>query len=271
MPSLSSFIHRIGNVAHRVETRLGRAAKPYASVPPDPPDPPDLKGGLALIRNAPLADLRKSEFIERELLPSLGLNAEKIEEQPRSLEPSLGKGFGWRIWQYPNQFSKYLVSLSGAKINSYIEIGCRFGGTFILTTEYLARFNPSFQDSIAVDLIEKSDLLREYDSLRRFEYICVNSSGHEFARIIRSRFDLALIDGDHSFECVMTDFKTMQWRAKRIAFHDIVSKACPDTVHFWLAVKEFHGMDFEISEFIDQYPDVPAGGPFLGIGVLERK
>jgi hypothetical protein len=59
-------------------------------------------------------------------------------------------------------------------------IGCRFGGTFVLTVEYLARFNPGFRDAIAVDLVDKSKLLEEYDRYRRFEYLQCNSSGQDF-------------------------------------------------------------------------------------------
>jgi glycosyltransferase involved in cell wall biosynthesis len=56
----------------------------------------------------------------------LGLNDELRHEQPASLVKHLGKGFGWRIWQYPNQFPKYLVFLSSITppLSSYAEIGC---------------------------------------------------------------------------------------------------------------------------------------------------
>lgn len=259
-------IHRAGNLAHRLEgafkPELAPVARPL----------PDLAGGLKLIRELTLDRLRSAEFIEHDLLPKLGLNDELVHEQSTSLSPYFGGGFGWRIWQYPNQFSKYLVELSRHKISSYVEIGCRFGGTFILTAEYLARFNSKFETALAVDLIEKSDLLQEYEKHRRIEYFCGNSSGPEFAQFIRNgRFDLALIDGDHTFDGVLADFNVMKWRAKRMAFHDVTSKVCPGTTHFWTATKAFLESDFEFVEFVEQYPDVPAGGPFLGIGLMTSK
>jgi len=51
-------------------------------------------------------------------------------------------GRGLHYWQYPNQFSKYLVRLSQFKVESYLEIGVRHGGTFVITVEYLSRFHP---------------------------------------------------------------------------------------------------------------------------------
>jgi hypothetical protein len=124
--------------------------------------PLNLAAGIDLLRQTPLPRLREPDFIEKELLPQLGLNDELLNEQPASLATYLGQGFGWRIWQYPNQFSKYLVFLSSIAppLSSYAEIGCRFGGTFVLTVEYLVRFNPEFGAALAVDLIEESELLK---------------------------------------------------------------------------------------------------------------
>ena len=159
--SVNSFINRARNVGHTVDVWIGgkhRAVGVAAE--------PNLAAGLALINDASLGELQSPHFIEAELLPKLGLNDEMQHEHPRSLRDCLGRGLGWRIWQYPNQFSKYLVSLSKAKVSSYIEIGCRFGGTFVLTVEYLRRFNPDFQDAMAVvDLVEESKLLQEYGQI----------------------------------------------------------------------------------------------------------
>ena len=61
----------------------------------------------------------------------------------------------------------------------------------------------------------------------------------------------------------------MRWRASQIVLHDISSTACPDVVHFWNCVKELLQTEFEFSEFVDQYPDVP-NGKYLGIGIMRR-
>jgi hypothetical protein len=261
--SLSRLIHRVGNLAHRIE--LSFAQKPSIVIP----RASELGAGVELIRRAPLARLRQPQFIEHEVLPQLGLNNEIVQEQSSSLSKYFGQGLGWRIWQYPNQFSKYLVFLSSLapRISSYAEIGCRFGGTFVLTCEYLTRFNPEFGRALAVDLIEQSELLEHYHQYRDFEYFQGNSAGAEFATLIGNRrYDLALIDGDHSFDGVLKDFDVMR-DCRVLVFHDIRSKPCPETTTFWTSLRYFLKNDKRFFEFVDQYCDVD-GGPFLGIGVM---
>jgi cephalosporin hydroxylase len=73
----------------------------------------------------------------QDCLLKAGLNDEHLEEQPIELSQYFGTGYGLRIWQYPNQFVPYLLLLNNYKdkINSYLEIGSRYGGTFIFTNE----------------------------------------------------------------------------------------------------------------------------------------
>src|SRR5438045_1902366 len=75
--------------------------------------------------------LEDARLLETDLLPQLGLNNERLNEFPVALYEHTGNGLLY--WQYPNQFSKYLVHLSKYKIESYFEIGVRHGGTFIIT------------------------------------------------------------------------------------------------------------------------------------------
>ena len=44
------------------------------------------------------------------LLPSFGMNDEKLMQMPPHLSDSYGKGL--KFWQYPNQFNEYLKKLS---------------------------------------------------------------------------------------------------------------------------------------------------------------
>ena len=104
---------------------------------------------IDLIKNSNLEDLKNNNYLEN-LIIKLGFNNEILREQPKIVRDNSG---GLLIWQYPNQFSKYLCLLNKQKIQSYIEIGCRWGGTFVLTNEYLKLFN-DMKKSVAVDIID---------------------------------------------------------------------------------------------------------------------
>jgi hypothetical protein len=265
--SISGLLHGAANRAYRVEQYLFPEASKLVA------RPFNLAAGVDLLRQTPLPRLREPGFIENELLPQLGLNDELLHEQPASLAKYLGRGFGWRIWQYPNQFSKYLVFLSSVTppLSSYAEIGCRFGGTFVLTVEYLARFNPEFSAALAVDLIDESELLKQYHQYRDFQYFQGSSTGPEFVNMMTDRhYDLAFIDTDHSFDGILNEFDIMS-DSNVVALHDIDSpRACPGTTNFWRSLRYFRRHEGQFYAFLDQYSDVE-DGPFMGLGVMVRK
>jgi hypothetical protein len=69
-----------------------------------------------------------ANFLENIFIPALGLNDEFLNEQPPELSARFRKGL--HLWQYPSQLAGYLVWLArnAAGIESYLEIGCRWGG-----------------------------------------------------------------------------------------------------------------------------------------------
>src|SRR5580704_9247269 len=208
---------------------------------------------IAEIQQAPLAKLRDPRWLEFYLLPRLGLNGELLKEFPEELYPSCG--YGVRSWQYPSQFSKYLVYLSGKQIRTYLEIGCRHGGTFIITVEYLKRFN-NLQVACAMD-IEDSEIMREY---KRKEpgivYALISSLSNDGRRLIQQmRWDLALIDGDHTYEACAADYDSVRDHARLIALHDIVSDVCPGVRQLWQELKRAVPV-LRREEFVDQYENV---------------
>jgi len=169
---------------------------------------------------------------------------------------------GLRFWQYPNQLSKYLKLLSTFKINSYLEIGCRWGGTFVITNEFLKLKNKNVK-AFACDIIEMSDILTEYSKHSDFKYLFINSTLLDKENV-QEQIDLILIDGDHSYNGVKIDFeRSLQYSPKYVVFHDIKSDACGGVVKFWDEIKN----NYKHHEFIEQYESV--NGSYLGIGLIE--
>jgi Methyltransferase domain len=232
---------------------------------------------VELIRRAPLAALTDAGYLERELLPALGLNDESPELFPENLSPHSGQGL--RSWQYPVQFSRYLVLLSRYDIRSYVEIGVRHGGTFVLTCEYLSRFG-RLERALAVDLLRARSIDEYADSLApsplKVTQVQCDTSRRACRRELRSHgtFDLAFIDGDHSFAGCWSDFTALRGRAGIIALHDIVSDASPDVPRVWQRIRREYGDRYELHEFDEQYRAVSerTGERYLGIGVaIDRR
>jgi cephalosporin hydroxylase len=217
-----------------------------------------MKDLLEIIRGIDLKKITQEDL--ENLLPSLGMNGENGHEMPQHLSQHYNVGL--RFWQYPNQFSKYLKLLSKFKINSYLEIGCRWGGTFIITNEILKLKNKNVK-AFACDLIDKSSILKEYSNHADFTFIKINSALLDKENV-REQVDLILIDGDHSYTGVKTDFeRSLQYSPKYVVFHDIASDACQGVVTFWNEIKN----NYKHHEFVEQYDSV--AGSYLGIGLIE--
>lgn len=217
--------------------------------------------------------LSDQKYLENDLILKLGLNNENLSEQPIELSKHFGTGMGLRIWQYPNQFSKYMVKLSeyADKINSYLEIGCRHGGTYILTTEYLKAMNSNFKSSVAVDIIDANQLLEEYvQSTEQAEFKNINSGSTEFRDFISNKFfDVVFIDGDHSYDFVKNDAEITRDYCNIQVFHDTVNDACLGVGVYWNEIKNTHKDLYNFFDFTDQYDSVK--GSYLGIGLAVRK
>jgi hypothetical protein len=223
------------------------------------------------IRQMPSARCIDVNYLEHEFIPTLGLNDELLNQQPKELSQFFGKGL--HIWQYPNQLSRYLVWLAfnARAVKSYMEIGCRWGGTFIVITEWLRKIGAPLEFAVAVDPIPETPFVQRYRQISEIpvQYLQMYSNSKQFLEYQRySRPDMVFVDGDHEMAGVMTDHIHARRVANIIVHHDVSNQACVWTSMFWQYLKNAED-GFEATEFTHQYPSV--AGNYLGIGVLKRK
>lgn len=222
-----------------------------------------IKSRLQILRNN---NARTSIEFEKLILDA-GLNNEALNEFPNELSQYFGTGL--KLWQYPNQLSKFSEKICSLNVKSYLEIGCRHGGTFIYMSELLMKNNQDI-NLYACDIIPMSEILQEYCNQQKFEYIQESSQTAEFKDFCENiKPEFVFIDGDHSYEGVSRDFSIFEnmSETKYIVLHDISNDVCPGVFRMWELIKK--NDKFETYEYIDQYESV--SGNFLGIGLAVRK
>ena len=210
----------------------------------------------------------KEEVIE--MLETVGLNCEVLSEFPEKIRKHC-RDKGLRIWQYPVQFAPYMLFMKNLpiEINSYLEIGSRWGGTFIFTVEFL-----NIKQSFALDPIVIPLHLLEYQKYNpNHEYLRMKSEDIRLKEVFENnKIDMVLIDGLHSYKGMSEDFRLCHRNnVKVIVCHDVASESCKETTECWNKfVKGEYSDYYDFYEFTDNYvPDVKF--PFLGIGVCVRK
>jgi hypothetical protein len=231
-----------------------------------------------LLRQADIEVLRDPARLEAEVLPALGLDQEMLDEGgsgsilPPSLRTFAGKGL--QAWQMPNQFAPYLAQLSHYPITSYLEVGVREGGTFVITTEYLNRFHP-VERAVGVDIAHSPSAAEYARTNPRARFARVNARSRRFRRLVeRGRpWDLVLIDGDHREQAVRRDLESLIGSARIIAFHDIVTAIAPGVRAVWDEFKSSEAARFDFFEFDEQYDEVVrrTGRTWQGIGVAVER
>lgn len=219
---------------------------------------------------------RDAHFLETNLVPQVGLA--KVEWKNWAPEINFLPGRSLHMIQMPNQVAPYLAWLANnvTDIKSYLEIGVFRGGSFILFSEWLRRFNPNLKKIAAIDPIKISPSIAEYfDYLREIapaihaEYVQDYSTSQrvrEFVNQLAPEF--VFIDGDHSYEGVKKDFALVKDIARFIALHDIQDAPSEGPVQLWKELNSSSQKEFELSEFTETYPSI---SKCMGIGVMKRR
>ena len=172
------------------------------------------------------------------------------------------------LWQMPIQLAKCLVHLTNYRINSAIEVGTWSGWTISLMTAYLLRFNPN----LSVLTVDTGDAFGFASSvIIQLLPISVHvGTAQDFAG---QAFDLAFIDGDHSYASCRGDYEAIGRIAKICMLHDINDKYVAShpandggVPRFWRELTYKMEPDSARYEFLDH----SEGDSVMGIGLLVR-
>ncbi len=218
---------------------------------------------IDLLRSRPVNELLVVEHLT-DILQALGLNDEGLDEIPETLHQFAG---GLRVWQLPIQFAPYLIALSGLGIRSYLEIGLRHGGSFVVTAEYL-RAVSTLTIAVGVDIIPCPSAAAYHDLNDTTRFAWINSCSPAFEHLLNaiSPVDLVFIDSHHELEQCRSELEQLHGHANAIAVHDVANPRRPGIVQSWaeLCVDD----RYHCISFVDQYePERPT----MGIGLAVRR
>jgi hypothetical protein len=133
--------------------------------------------------------------------------------------------------QDPREFALFLKLVKQDNVASYLEIGCKHGGTLWR----IANLLPKGAKIVAVDLPQADGSFK--NSKPNLEACCeeLRSRGYDVTLFLGDStdrkivdavaklapFDLCFIDGDHTFPYCKADWENYGAMAKMVAFHDI--------------------------------------------------
>lgn len=109
-----------------------------------------------------------------------------------------------------NQFRKYLKNITNA-----VEIGTKFGVGSLLLAHYAYHLT-------TIDVFARTEPLAIWDFFgvnRKITYAVAKDNNEKIDYLKDKEFDLALIDGNHSYDDVKLDFEIVK-KCGRVLFHD---------------------------------------------------
>ena len=195
-----------------------------------------------------------SNFIYNKVGLSLNKKTLKINNHK-----DMGCWGGLQCKQYPEELAKLLVFIfkNRSKIHSYCEIGVERGGTFFVIDSLLRSINPNMGKSLAIDKNDKiiRHGLQDYkNKYKNIEFIQIDSVNFKPCE----RYNLCLIDGNHSYDGSKHDFNLMKSYSNYIAIHDIKLERGSNVKQLW---EEIEGNKIEFLNDNDFFP------VSIGIGV----
>lgn len=196
------------------------------------------------------------------LVKELGLylDTNNIRSMPKSWLPFIKNwqkycNYGLHSWQEPTQFANllYFLSdyLSNNKINSYLEIGVKHGGTFIWLDSMIRFFNNELV-SYAIDINPYGNIFLEYSKItNNINFIRADSTDPNLWYNLPNTIDIILIDGNHNYDYVLSDYQNALYKKPKILlFHDINNQLCPGVVKLWQNIIQNKIKNIDYYEFI---------------------
>lgn len=167
------------------------------------------------------------------------------------------------MMQRPKEFSEFCVYLSGMEVNTAIEVGVFHGKSSYFMCALLARKNPLLVYNM-VDIFDSLDNFNEFHELLPQLKKRIPSTSDDY---VGQQYDFVFIDGDHSYDASIRDFKNLGQHANKLAaFHDIYAHEYDNlnggTVRMWKEVMETTQINKH--RVFSEYPD-----EWMGIGVVE--
>lgn len=156
--------------------------------------------------------------------------------------------------QHPWELLELMNHLKDENINSYMEMGISFCNTFCLMDSFFRTRSPNYEESVGVDIEDKSEILKEYQiKFTTCKFVQTNVTQYKFER----DFDYIFIDTNQRYGNIMETFNLCLPHARYIGFHDISARR-------WGAQRVF-------TELSDKYEHWSWSRSGAGIGLLKIK